>query len=64
MSSYYDTPVVYQKVDVDYLDWEEQEGMKVRTEQRCMRCKGTGMVYVHDQETDCLNCEGYGTILV
>jgi RecJ-like exonuclease len=33
-------------------------------EQRCNRCRGTGVVEVQDQETDCIFCEGYGYILV
>jgi RecJ-like exonuclease len=31
---------------------------------RCNVCKGSGLVEVFDQETDCIECEGYGTVLI
>lgn len=31
---------------------------------RCNVCHGSGLVEVHGQETDCLECEGYGDLLV
>lgn len=37
---------------------------KVRVEVPCHRCHETGLVIVHGQETDCLDCEGYGTVLI
>jgi hypothetical protein len=56
-SSYYD--------DVDDLDWvdvveEEPEQREVPCPAHCRN----GLVEVHGQETDCITCEGFGTILV
>jgi RecJ-like exonuclease len=33
-------------------------------EQPCSRCKGLGTVEVHGQETDCITCEGWGSVLI
>jgi DnaJ-class molecular chaperone len=33
-------------------------------EQPCSRCKGLGTVEVHGQETDCIACEGWGSVLI
>ena len=32
-------------------------------EVRCNVCKGSGLEIIQGQETDCMNCEGYGTVL-
>lgn len=40
---------------------DELEG---QVEVRCSRCHGTGLVEVYDQETDCIDCEGYGTVFI
>lgn len=37
-----------------------EEGLEVP----CKRCYGSGIVYVHDQETDCIDCEGMGSVIV
>lgn len=54
--------------DADLEEDHQEDDVAVdsddREEIRCPRCHGTGIEYVQDQETDCLNCEGYGTILV
>lgn len=28
----------------------------------CKRCRGSGWVWLHDQETDCLDCFGDGEV--
>lgn len=52
--SYYDDVVRAEYLDV--IEFEEPEYI------RCTRCRGSGLVLVHDQETDCLACEGDGEI--
>jgi hypothetical protein len=49
-------------------DWVEEvhvsEDVAEQREVPCpAHCNG-GLVEVHGQETDCITCEGYGTILV
>lgn len=41
------------------VDENESDGVEYRP---CKRCRGLGVVEVHDQETDCLDCEGYGEV--
>jgi DnaJ-class molecular chaperone len=37
---------------------------QAQEERPCTRCRGTGSVDLHGQDTDCLDCEGYGSILI
>lgn len=56
MSSYYQS-----HIDGGYVHvTEPDEGHEVR----CSRCHGSGLVLVHGQETDCIDCEGYGSVYV
>lgn len=44
-------------------EWEKAEnyGQHAVTEKRCIVCRGSGQ----DRDgADCINCEGYGTVLV
>lgn len=66
MGSNYVGPLDAEEVHDDDDDWYRYEDPLTdpRTEVQCMRCRGTGLVEIHDQETDCLDCEGYGTVLI
>lgn len=47
--------------------WDVESPAEVRENQfevKCARCHGSGLVMVHGQETDCIDCEGYGSVLV
>lgn len=57
MSSYYDWPEEAEEVHVIEEDEEQQE---VPCPSHCRN----GLVEVHGQETDCITCEGFGTILI
>lgn len=53
----------------NYVATDEPEEVRVddssdQREVRCNRCHGTGLVEIYDQETDCIDCEGYGTVLI
>jgi DnaJ-class molecular chaperone len=52
MGSYYDEPEGPEEVRV------------AKNERLCTRCKGSGSVELHGQETDCIDCEGYGSVLI
>lgn len=47
-----------------FIEEPEEVRETVETEKRCPRCRGTGSVVVRGQETDCLDCEGFGSILI
>ena len=55
-SNYADLDVVGDPYEYE----EEPEQREVRCPARCLN----GLVEVHGQETDCITCEGYGTILI
>lgn len=55
MSSYYVFEDEPEEVHVNELG--------AAIEVRCTRCRGRGWVEVCGQETDCIDCEGYGTVL-
>ncbi len=42
---------------------ESDEDRNTR-EVRCSFCRGSGLVEVQGQETDCIECEGMGSVLV
>jgi DnaJ-class molecular chaperone len=44
-----------------YSNYQEAENTEERP---CRRCHGTGLVYIQDEETDCMDCEGWGSVLV
>lgn len=53
----------------NYADFDEHEEVHVDEDDQgreipCTRCRGRGWVLVHDQETDCIDCEGYGSVIV
>lgn len=54
MSSYYD-------FEEDLEEVRENDPEEVREVPCPSHCNG-GLVEVHGQETDCITCEGYGTI--
>ena len=59
--SNYDDPWA-DEISLMYDDWDEDE-----VEEREAPCPAhcrNGLVEVHGQETDCITCEGYGTILI
>ena len=37
---------------------------ETQEEKPCPRCRGLGTVLVHGQETDCIDCDGWGSILI
>lgn len=37
---------------------------EVREEKICKRCRGTGQIVLHGQDTDCEDCEGWGSFLI
>lgn len=61
MTSYYDDLEEVEEVYVNE-DWDDEE--PEQTEVRCPAHCRNGIVEVHGQETDCITCEGMGTILV
>lgn len=46
-----------------YSPWANEDD-EVRVEQVCSVCRGSGVVVVHDQETDCIECEGFGSVVI
>lgn len=44
--------------DVDHFAHDEDE----QEYKFCHPCHGSGLVWVHDQETDCLDCLGEGEV--
>jgi DnaJ-class molecular chaperone len=48
----------------DYPPLPEEVREEAKKERRCQRCHGSGLVEVHGQETDCIDCEGYGSVLI
>lgn len=54
----------------NYVDLEEPEEVRVNEEEPeqhevpCPAHCRNGLVEVHGYETDCITCEGYGTLLV
>lgn len=30
----------------------------------CSACRGLGYVWIQDQESDCIDCEGYGSVVI
>jgi hypothetical protein len=52
---------------VSNYDWPDEAEEVQENEEREVPCPAhcrNGLVEVHGQETDCITCEGYGTILV
>ncbi len=41
--------------------YEDENALKTV---KCQACHGSGLVEVHGQETDCIECEGWGDIEV
>ncbi len=52
--SNYDFSILPEEVRANELD-----GVEYRP---CKRCRGTGWIWLHDQETDCLDCFGDGEV--
>jgi hypothetical protein len=52
--------VIVSEAGLAYGDPEAEPQREVK----CNACYGTGLVEVHGQETDCIECGGYGTVLV
>lgn len=55
MSNYVD------EFDAETVREEEPDEVEYRT---CTRCRGRGWVWLHDQETDCLDCFGDGEVQI
>lgn len=48
-------------LSASHLEEVRETALQERT---CPRCKGLGSVELHGQETDCIDCDGWGSILI
>ena len=46
------------------MDGAPEKVRETVQEKVCSRCRGTGSVELHGQETDCIECEGWGSVLI
>ena len=68
MASY--SPIPDQPEEVDVFAWDGSiwggptDGTLSDNERTCARCRGLGVVEVRGQESDCIDCDGYGSVLI